>query len=445
MIEVRIPADIEAEAGVLSCLLANARAIPRVVDTLRPEHFHMDAHSEIYRAIVHLYHQEKGSSVFSVKKELERTGKLRDVEQTLGRDCLDDLPLSIDALKSVEEFAEIVRAKSIQRRLYSAAQSIAAMALHQDENALEQAEQLIADIALEQDSKPVASLSDVMDRYMETINQRRDDFSNNKARGVPTGFRDLDAMLGGLQPSGLYILAARPSDGKTALALNVALNVVQKARHVLFFSLEMDENELAQRLISMETPIDQSFLRDGDLNDVEHQHIKNKAKVLSKCDMKIDDRTYTLSGIRAKARRVHMKKKLDLIVVDYLQMIDLESKNKNQTRPEQVAMLSKGLKRLARELKVPVLALAQLNRESERADVPQLSHLGESSSIEKDSDVVMFLHCEPLEREKREQNSPYHINIIVRKHRNGARGTATLQFKPRLTKFQDVEVSFDAV
>jgi replicative DNA helicase len=430
------PASTEAEEGVLSCLLFNPRLVARVADTLKPEYFLDDRSAHIYEAILDLYQRGKACTMPNVRDELARLGY---AEERYGWN-LEELYNSLATLNPIGDYADsIIRTHGFREGL-SLAQSFADDCYNQREGTFERAEQQLAKIILGTESKPVTPLSQAVDRYMQAYTKRREDFKQGITPGIPTHFRDLDKLLGGLLPSRLYTLAARPSIGKTALALNITLNIIQHMKHVIFFSAEMDEDELVQRMFSMETHIDQSFLRDGDTDDAQHEDMKAIAQRLSELDMKLDDRSYLLSHIRTKSMQVHRKKPLDLIVVDYLQLLEasVEGRSRNEARNEEVSKLSKGLKKLSRELKVPVLALAQLNRKSEESDLPQLSHLGESSSIEKDSDVVMFIHCDSTELEKRDRNEPYRLNIIVRKHRNGRIGQVPLMFRPRLTKFETI-------
>jgi replicative DNA helicase len=216
--------------------------------------------------------------------------------------------------------------------------------------------------------------------------------------------------------------------------------VHDKPKRILFFSLEMDEPELVQRLLSIETHIDQAVLADGKTTDHEDEEVKRQAKALKKLDMRIVDRTDTFTRIKSEARAAHLKRSLDLIIIDYLQLIVVspDGRAKNELRHEEVARISKGLKKLSRELKVPILALAQLNRKSEDSEVPQLTHLGESDQIVRDADCVMFIHCDESELDKRNNSQPYRLNIIVRKHRNGRLGQASLMFRPHLTRFDDL-------
>jgi replicative DNA helicase len=415
-----IPSNTEAEAGVLSCLLFNPKLITRIIDTLKPEHFHVDNYGTVYQAICNLYQRNKACTLPNVRYELSRME--RTVEE--GNFSLDDLTGSLATLYSIEDYADTLIELSRNRQALSVASELADDAYHQRPGALDKAVERLTAIALGTDTKPVATLNDAVDRYMEVYNERRENFAKGIKPGIPTGFRDLDRLLRNLRASKLYVLAARPSLGKTALSLSMAL--------------EMDEEELVQRLLSMDTQIDQAYLGDGDTSDEQDASIRERAAYLKQLDLKMDDRTYLLNEICHKARKAHREQKLDLIVVDYLQLIDSspEGRGRYEMRSEEVGKLTKGLKKLARELKVPVLALAQLNRESEKVLMPQLSHLGESAKIEQDSDVVMFINCEEVELEKRNNSEPYRLQVLVRKQRNGRVGTVSLMFRPRLTKFE---------
>ncbi len=440
--ELFVPSNTEAEAGVLSCLLFNPKLITRVIDTLKPEHFHMDNYASVYEAICNLHQRGKACTLPNVRYELQASGQQEEQSNLY---YLDELTGSLATLYNIEDYAETLIETSRNRQGLSVAAELADDCYHQRPGALDRAIERLTAIALGTDTKPVATLSDAVDRYMQAYDGRREDYAKGIKPGVSTGFRGLDRLLGGLLPSKLYVLAARPSIGKTALSLNMALNIIQHTYHVLFYSLEMDEGELVQRLLSMETPVDQALLRDGNTQDEQDASIREQAARLKQLDLKLDDRTYLLSEICHKARKVHREKKLDLIVVDYLQLIDVtpEGRSRNEMRNEEVGKLSKGLKRLARELKVPVLALAQLNRESEKAILPQLSHLGESGKLEQDADVVMFIHCDETELEKRNKSEQYRLQVIVRKHRNGRIGQVPLMFRPRLTRFESITMEYD--
>lgn len=437
MNERTVPHNEEAEEGVVSCLLMHPRKIVRVADQLKPEHFLDDNMGTIYGAILSCHHQGKVATITNICYELGRREEV--LERVGGKYGLEKLQGSLATLDSVEDYAGVITRTSRHRRLISAALEIANAAYHQEENALELAEELIYKIALDADIKSAATLTDAIDRYMVAYNERRKDVKEGNLPGIPTGFRDLDELLGRLKASKLYVMAAYTSIGKSSFALNMALNIIKQQKHVLFFSVEMDEDEIVQRLVSMESHIDQSLLRDGTTDDEQDKAVKFGARSIRGLDLKVDDSTYALPHIRSKAIAIHTRKRLDLIVVDYLQLVEanMEGRARNEMRYEEVGKLSKGLKRLSRELKVPVLALAQLNRKSADSEMPQLSHLGESSKLEQDSDVVMLIHCEQTELAKRNNSEKYRLNILVRKHRGGRIGQVELMFNPVLTRFDN--------
>ncbi len=436
MKELQAPASVESEANVLSWILGSPRLFSQVSDRLTADHFLDPTHHAIYSAMLTLSKLGKATTVTSVYEEMRKKQEVEQDTYFLLEDLYGSFRATVTPLDDC--VASVVHASKC-RRLISAARHIAGSAYAQDADVVEMAEQLIYEIALENEM-PVSTLSEVKTRYMQAFETKVKNFRKGVLSGIPTGFPDLDEILDGLQPSELYVLAARPSIGKTALSLCIAANVVKQAGRGLFFSLEQDEMSLFQRLLGMETPIDQSFLRAGSVNDQEIEDIRITADDLAKLDLCIDDRTYTLSGIRSKARREHAKRPLKLIVIDYLQFIDGEASGraKNEMRYEEVGKLTKGLRRLARELKVPVLLLAQLNREVEsRAEPePHLSDLGESSKIEMDADTILFAYCDKTELERKEKSLPYKVCVKVAKQRNGRIGRMELWFRPRITKFQ---------
>lgn len=438
------PHSIESERGLLGSVLVNPRRLSDVVEVIEPDDFFFDAHGVIFKAMLSLYRRDKKPTILNVTDELARQGTL---EQIGGELYLEELQTDIQTLKAVRDHADIVRRTAQHRHLISATQEIAQAAYSQEENALELAEKLIYEIALHaHDTHTVRTLGDALDDYLIDLTSRYAKQNAGEAVGVPTGFVDLDRMLGGMQPSDLLILAARPSVGKTALSMNIAMYVASHAKRALFFSLEMSEKQLVQRILAMETPLDQSRLRDASINDVELDAIHETARRLHEYELCIDDTTRTLAALRSKARRMHAIKPLNLLIVDYLQLVHVSSdRNTRQgTRAEEVAQISRGLKELAKELAVPVLALAQLNRavESRGDKVPQLSDLKESGAIEQDADTILFLHVTPDELKKRTECLPYNVSLNVGKQRNGRVGEVPLTFKPRSTKF--VTLSLDS-
>ena len=432
-------ANIEAEEKLLTRILSRPRLMSSVVDYLKPEHFYRDAHATIYKAILKLYQQERKCHADNVIDELERQGTLEEVG---GRGRVLFLSEAF-ADGDVEDYAENIIHKAKMRRLSYAASEILTMAVNEEEEAIERAQQLIFEIAMEADMKQTMTFAEALTEYMADLKQRRQDVLDGKALGLPTGFTDLDKTLGGLQPSSLYTIGALTGYGKSAFATNIALNVAIKAKHAMLISLEMSHKEIVQRVLGMDAEMDQSALRDANpdvLTKEVMSSLEIRAKSLEQCDIKIEDHAYSISDICAKVKRTHSRKPLDLIIVDYLQLIEsIETKNKSVTRAQEVADLSRRLKRLAQELEVPVIVLVQLNRkvEDRQEQVPKLSDINESGGIARDSDVVMFLYSTAEQMQKREENQVYQINVKVAKNRNGRLHEIALVFSPRIMKFKN--------
>lgn len=438
------PGNVKCEKALLGVLLINAYAINVVAEALTEDDFCIDAHQHIYRAMHTLYRQGMTVNLFNVTNELTRTNTLTIIgefaEERSGEYYLDRLQWSLDTLNPIEDLIETIKQASIARHLLAAAQEMAELAYTQDPTMVERAEQLVYGLSLRSAKSTVATMDVMIDEFLEDLEQRRENFRHNVANGIPTNFTDLDQILGGLQPGEMYILAARPAVGKTSAALNITSNIVQHARHVLFYSLEMKRRALIQRLVAMDTPMDQMLLRSGDVHDDEMKNIRRVAENFRKLDLKIDDGSRALADIRSTARAVHAAKPLDLLVLDYLQLVRPSvNRGKSSTREQEVAEISREMKSLAMELNIPILVLAQLSRDIEkRGDkTPMLSDLRESGSLEQDSDNVLFLHVTEDELEKKSRNETYSVRVIVAKQRNGRVGDIELLFKPRSTKFVD--------
>jgi replicative DNA helicase len=445
MKNVNILANVEDEEDLLTCVLCNPRSIKKIVDVIKPEHFYRDRHSTLYNIMVKLYQQGKRCTADNIWDEVER------------RDIQDELKMTqydlrgwigrANSLQPINEYAERIMHKAMMRRLRDAGTEIVGLAYAEDDDAVERAEKLIYGVAMGAGSKTMATLGDALDRYISDLEQRIDERKQGIARGIPTGFIDVDRAMGGMQPGALYTLGALTGLGKTAWSLNVAMNVVQHSKHALFFSLEMKEGELVQRIVSAETIIDQTFLRDADIDEAQLRAIKERARGLRNCNLEIDDSSYLLSDIKSKIRQVHARAQLDLVVLDYLQLVktSADGRARHETRTEEIATLSREMKRLAHELNIPILILAQLNRavDHRQSKEPTLADINESGAIARDSDVVLFLYAVEEELEKAKQCVPYHVSLKIAKNRNGRVGEVVLQFNPRITKFRTMEYGND--
>lgn len=440
-------AKIEYEMKLLVLLLYNPRLIKKVADRLKPEHFYRDINACMYEIALDCYHANRRCTADTMRYELEKRGRLEEAVEHGQLTMLQSNaePDSLLTLGDIEAYATVIMEEATYRQLSFASSQIMELAAKRDPDAVQQAMEIVSDIALGIDSKPSESIADVADRYMAGLDQRRADLKNNIASGIPTGFSELDRMLGGLQPSRLYTLAALTGFGKSSFAWQVALNIgsriTMNSKRALFFSLEMDNEELVQRALSMEAEIDQKSLESGDLDEESYQRVKIALKTVKQCDLKMNDRAYTIAEITNLAKKEHAEKPLSLIVVDYVQLVESPGEKRQETRAEELGKLSRGLKRLARTLKVPVLALAQVNRkvEERKSGTPMLSDINESGGIARDSDCVLFLYVDGEDQEnvkKRESSMTCTFYIKAAKHRNGRLGEVPLLFAPRITKFR---------
>jgi replicative DNA helicase len=440
-VEKLLPQNVEAEAAVLGSLLIDPEAITQVADYLRPEDFYRDAHHVIYEAALELYEEREPADLITLTDELARRGKLEDIG---GASYVSSLANLVPTSANVEYYGHIVERTAILRRLIHAAGQIAGLAYNDpDANAaLDQAEKLIFNISQHYTRTDFDHIRDTLREYLERLEHLHE--HRGSIVGVATGFSDLDKMTGGLQKSDLIILAARPAVGKTALALSLAHNAALRYGHgVALFSLEMSKEQLVARLLSMDAGIDQSKLRTGFLDDDEWDRISESVGKLSEANIYIDDTPgITMVEMRSKARRLMMERGFSLMIVDYLQLMQGSgmSNRGHENRVQEVSEISRGLKGLARELNVPVLALAQLSRavESRTEKKPQLSDLRESGSIEQDADIVMFIYREDVYNPDTERKNI--ADIIVAKHRNGPIGQVSLYFQAAQTRYRDLEL-----
>jgi replicative DNA helicase len=441
-VEKLLPQNIEAECGVLGSIIIDPEAIVQVADFLHSDDFYRDAHRTIYEVILQLYEQREPADFITICDELERRNRLEEVG---GASYITSLINQVPTSGNVEFYGRIVERTSILRRLIHAAGQIAAIAYEEGDAdvALDKAEQLIFNISQRHARTDFSLLRDILSEYMNKLDQLHE--HRGTIVGVPTGFAALDRLTGGLQRSDLIILAARPSLGKTSLALSLAHNAAVKYQHsVAVFSLEMSKEQLVQRLLSMDAGVDQQRLRTGWIEDDEWDRIVYAMGTLSEANIWIDDTaSITTVEMRSKTRRLHAEHGIDLIIVDYLQLMQAMSGSgkRNENRVQEISEVSRNLKGLARELNVPVLALAQLSRavETRQSKVPQLSDLRESGSLEQDADIVMFIYRDDVYNPESERKNI--ADIIVAKHRNGPVGEVSLYFQASQTRFRDLELT----
>jgi len=428
---------MEAEQSLLGSLMIDRDAIIKVASYVRSSDFYLTSNGYIFQAIIDLYNKREPTDFVTLTDELGRRDRLDAVG---GVAYLSSLLTSVPTAVHVEYYGRIVERTSTLRRLIDAGSEIVAIG-YQDgveaEVALDSAERVLFQITESRTTKDFRSIAEVLDKFFDQIDymqQHRGDVV-----GVATGFSDMDQLTGGLQRSDLIILAARPSMGKTALALGIAYGAaLQHGKKVGIFSMEMSAEQLVQRLLSMETGVDSHRLRLGQIDDGEWDRISRAFGRLSEANIFIDDSAAAgVMDIRSKARRLQAEHGCDLIVVDYLQLM---SGRRSDNRVQEISEISRGLKGLARELNVPVVALSQLSRAVEtRADHrPMLSDLRESGSIEQDADIVMFIYRD----EKYDENSDKKgiAEIIVAKHRNGPVGSINLRFFDQTARFADLEL-----
>ncbi len=429
-----IPHNIEAEESVLGALLIDPEALFRVASFLRPDDFYVQKNGWIYQAILDLHERREPLDLVTLRNEMEARGLLEEIG---GVAYIAQLIESVPTAIHVEAYGHIVEQAAVRRRLIRAASDIAQLAYQEQqeiEQVIDQSEQALFSISQRRITRDMAPIRDVLKLYYDRIEYLYD--HRDESLGIPTGFVDLDRLLGGLQKSDLIIVAARPGVGKTSLGLSIARNAARLGKHVAIFSLEMSREQVVQRLLSAETGIDAQRLRLVNLNEEDWALLSQAMGVLSELPIFIDD-TPSISALqlRTKARRLHAEHGLDLIFVDYLQLMvgDVRAEN----RVQEVSYISRMLKGLARELDVPLLAASQLSRAVEqRADRrPVLSDLRESGSLEQDADVVMFIYRE--EMYKAETERPNLADIIVAKHRNGPTGQVELYFRQHLAQFLD--------
>lgn len=432
------PQNIEAEQAVLGAILVNPAIISRIIEILKtPESFYRQSHKVIYSSCLQLFNANEPIDVVTISEHLRNLDKL---ELVGGRAYVNDLALSVVTTANADYYAKIIQEKYTLRELIRAGSEIVTTAYDENsvDNVLDNAEKMIFSIAQRKSADNIVHIKDVvLDSYnmIEVRYNNRDELI-----GVPSGFYDLDNLTAGFQSSDLIIVAARPSMGKTAFCLNIAQEAsIRKKIPVAVFSLEMSKEQLVQRMLCSEAEIDTNRLRTGHMQSEDWSKLAETMGKLADAPIYIDDSPGTsVMEVRAKCRRLLMEhSNLGLVIIDYLQLMEGSSSGKTD-RVHEISAISRGLKNLARELKVPIIALSQLSRavESRTSKRPLLSDLRESGSIEQDADVVMFIYREeyydPENIEKRGK-----AEILVAKQRNGPVGTLELIFQSNITKFKN--------
>ncbi len=436
------PQNIEAEISLLGSILLDDEVITTVADKISAEDFYDQRHGIIYEAMLKLYEQHKPVDLLTLSSLLKDGGELDTVG---GSSYLTELTNAVPTAAHGEHYADIVAEKALRRKLIKASEDIVGMSFQDNASSvqeiLEQAEARLFSVSQRTLKQDLVSIEQILAEGFD----RLDELHKNKGqlRGVRTGWKDLDNKTAGLQRSDLIILAARPAMGKTALVLNMAQNVaVHEKQTVLFFSLEMSKDQLVDRMLASESGVDAWNIRTGNLSDDDFEKLGQAMGALSEAPIFIDDTPgITVLEMRTKARREAQKNPLGLIVIDYLQLMSGRkgAGGGDFNRVQEVSEISRGLKLIARELNVPVVALSQLSRsvESRSPQIPQLADLRESGSIEQDADIVAFLYREDYYNPETDRQ---HItDLILAKHRNGPTGRIELYFHPEKLKFISLE------
>ena len=444
------PRDIEAEEAVIGSLLIDPDAILKVATFLKPEEFFSEINQWVYQACLSLYQRNEVINQITAAHELMRQNRL---EQVGGAAYLSHLISIVPTSLHIEHYAQIVSNMAVMRRLITAAGQIAAIGYEAGpdiEASLSKAENILFQMRMRQGSWALAPIRDALSQYFEEAGQAAISQEGEKLR-VLSGFTGLDDLLGGLQKSDLIVLAARPSLGKTSLALNIARNVaVDQKACVALFSLEMSRESVVQRLLASESGVDSRLVRLGRFNERNEMRIMEASGVLSEAPLYVDDSPQLRTiDMRSEARRLHFERNIDLIIVDYIQLI--QGEGRNEMRVQELSRITRSLKMLARELNVPVLAISQLSRAVEwrTSHIPQLADLRESGTIEQDADIVLFIYRDDMYFTAEDwsklhdiEKEPYPrgiADIIVAKHRNGPLGRIKLRFLNRIVKFDNME------
>lgn len=446
------PHDIDAEEAVIGSLLIDGSAIYKIDALLQQAGFYSERNGEIYGACLSLYQRNEAINQITVAQELARQEKL---EACGGAAYLSHLisicPTSLD----IEHYAQIVYRLSLMRRLIAAADQIAAIGYQADPNvdaSLDRSEDILYKLRHGQSPRDLVHIRHLLDKYFEAVPPSEAEEHPERIRHALSGFRKFDEFLGGFQRSDLIIVAGRPSMGKTSFALSVAVNAaVQQGACVALFSLEMAQDMVVLRMLSSQSGVDSRRVRLGLQDEDEEKRVMEASGILSEAPIYVDDSPQLrVVEMRSKARRLDFERGIDLIIVDYLQLMQGDGRGEN--RVQEISFISRSLKAMARELNVPVIAVSQLSRavEFRASHKPQLADLRESGSIEQDADLVVFIYRDDYYyKTKEEWHSQYPdkeyprgvANIIIAKHRNGPTGEIDLHFVPKTAKFEDLDIT----
>ena len=431
------PNNIEAEQSILSAILIDNETFPEVLEILSEKDFYREAHATIFKAMLELFERSEPADLITLSNLLKKQGQLEAVGgASYLAELVDTVPMAVNAT----EYAKIVQEKAVLRRLIEQAAAITTRCFEDKrdvEDVLDFAERTVFEISESKIKPSFYALKDILTQTYQAV----EDAYENKAlvTGMPTGFPDLDKLTSGFQPGDLVIIAARPSMGKTALALNLARNAcLETGQPAAIFSLEMSKEQLSLRMLSSEAKVDSGRMRGGWVSQSDLAKINRAAGALYDLPLFIDDSpAISALEIRAKTRRMKMNEGLGLVVVDYLQL--MKGRASAERRDLEISEISRGLKALAKELNLPVVALSQLNRKvEERTNKrPVLSDLRESGAIEQDADVIMFIYREKVYNKDLDPSKSQLAELIVAKQRNGPTGTVNLVFQEEYTRFRD--------
>lgn len=442
------PHSLEAEESLLGCLLIDKDAIIKVADSLMPQDFYKDAHKLIYETIKELYGNQEPIDIITLSNRLEEKKRL---EKVGGRSYLAKLSNAVATSGNITNYANIIQRKATLRRLQSAAAEISSLSFEEErdiDEILDETEKKVFGVSQKYLKNAFLPIDNLLSEAFERIDELHKR-GGGKLRGLTTGFPDLDNVLAGLQKSDLIILAARPSVGKTSFALDIARQAAVASKEgVGIFSLEMSKEQLVDRMLCAQAGVSLWKMRTGNLSDREDDNdfvkIGDAMGKLAEAPIYIDDSgSLSIMEIRAKCRRLQMEKGLGMVVIDYLQLMEGRGKY-GDNRVQEIAEISRGLKSIARELNIPILALAQLSRavEATHPAIPKLSHLRDSGSIEQDADIVMFIYRKAADRGYNPNDLPledrHRAEIYIAKHRNGPTGKVDLFFDENTASFRSL-------